>query len=253
MEADWDARLLKASFDRARDWAGENPIKYSLFYGAPAVLLHLAIFFGVLRIGDLVVAIVSVVVVPVALIIFMIGRTHLSMLYEVRQALGELINSVEPEQTSKSFNCELVTLSSNQFAVRVTNSGSTGEFYAKVVELLGVESSPVPISVQWRNDETASTRRISHGDSELLNVVRVRGRRAVDFLQPLSVNQQGYQRVAAMNGEGAPQPLVVARIRVFNRQSNGEGQQTLPLTLTFDNGADAPTPRLEDPVRDPLS
>ena len=251
MAVQWDDRLLEAALRRARIWAGENPIKYSLVFGAPAVVLQAAIFAGVLRIGDLLLAVLSLVIVPTLIVGYMICRTLLAMLYEVREALGEHLDPSQADGDPRNFSCELTNSSANEWALRVVNHDSAGEFHAKVIELDGVESSPAPISIRWRGDETARTRRINLGDSEVLAVVRVRGRRAVDFLQPLSVNAEGYQRVAALNGDRVPgDPSVAAVIRVFNSRPDAEGQRTHILRMTFPNGADAPICQLE-PVAEP--
>ncbi len=246
MAVQWDDRLLEAALRRTRVWAGENPIKYSIVFGAPAVVLQAAIFAGVLRIGDLMLAILSLVIVPVAIVGYMITRTLLTMLYEVREALGAHLDPVADGGDPGNFTCELAPMNANEFAVRIVNHESAGEFHAKVIRLDGVESSPAPISIRWRGDETASTRRINKGDADVLSVVRVRGRRAVDFLQPLSVNVDGYQRVAALNGEQHPDdPTVAAVIRVFNSRPDAEGQRTHLLRMTFHDGADAPVAVLE--------
>ncbi len=245
METQWNERLLRASFRRASSWVRENPIKNRLIFGAPAVALQAAIFAGVLQMGDVLLAAVSLIIAPIVLVAIMVMRTLLVMLYEVRDALGSHLNPVVGDAAAQNFSCELANLGANEIALRVTNHGATGNFHAKVVDLTGVENSPVPISVRWRSNDTEATRRINRGDSELLTVVRVRGRRAVDFLQPTSVNKTGYQRVAALNGDTGPKtPTVAARIRVFNQQSEGEGQRTQVLRLVFTNGADTPVVEL---------
>lgn len=246
MAVQWEDRLLKASFRQAREWAGENPIKYSVIFGAPAVILQVAIFAGVLRISDVLGAIVSLIVVPVAIVLFMIVRTLLVMLYEVREALGQHLDPTVENGDPTNFSCELTNVNSKEIAVRITNHEAAGYFHAKVVDLQGVERSPVPISVRWRSDQSAPSRRINKGDSEVLTVVRIRGRRAVDFLQPLSINEDGYQRVTALNGNEAPgPPSVAATIRVFNQRDDTEGRRTHLLKMTFDNGGDTPTSNLQ--------
>lgn len=249
MALQWDDRLLEAALRRARTWAGENPIKYSIVFGAPAVVLQAAIFAGVLRIGDLLLAVLSLIIVPVAIVGYMATRTLLTMLYEVREALGEHLNPVPSTGDPGNFTCELATMNANELALRIVNHDLAGDFHAKVIKLDGVESSPAPISIRWRGDDSARTRRINRGDSEVLSVVRVRGRRAVDFLQPLSVNSAGYERVVALNGDHKPgDPSVEAVIRVFNSRQGAEGQQTHVLRMTFRNGVDAPTTELEPAV-----
>ena len=209
-------------------------------------MLQAAIFAGVLRIGDLLLAVLSLVIVPVCVVGYMIFRTLLLMLYEVREALGERIDPSLTGSDPGNFSCELTKMGANELALKVVNHDAAGDFHAKVIDLNGVESSPAPISIRWRGDESARTRRINKGDSEVLALVRIRGRRAVDFLQPLSVNADGYQRVAALNGDQAPgDPTVAAVIRVFNSRPDAEGQQTHVLKMTFHNGSEAPISRLE--------
>ena len=239
----WEDRLLKAAWNNLRQWATDNPIQYSLAFGVGAVALQLAIVAGVLRASGLAEALLSLVLVPVALLVFMLGWTLLKMLYEVRAALGEHLAPAAADIADPgNFTCELGAINSNEISVRVTSHETTGDFHARVTELEGVEHDPAPIDLRWRSDVAERVRQINKGDSELLTVVRVRGRQAVDFLQPTPANEDRYQRVVAINGD---QPCQVgAVLKVFNTRTDPARSKTHLLRLTFDNGADVPTPEL---------
>ena len=89
-------------------------------------------------------------------------------------------------------------------------------------------------------------RQIGKGDFELLTVARVRGRRAVDFLQPMQSDKDAYQRVVtnATNSTSDGPDQVAAVLRVFNRRGDAEGSRSHLLRLTFENGSSAPTSTL---------
>ncbi|MGI9612342.1 MAG: hypothetical protein ACR2QO_05510, partial [Acidimicrobiales bacterium] len=158
MEPQWDDRLLSASWRRARSWTADNPIKYSIIFGAPALLLQVGITAGVLRMGGVLQAALSLFLVPFAIMIFMILRTLLVMLYEVREALGEHLAPNDLEVDPENFSCQLTKVSKNEFAVRVSNHDQAGDFEVKVVDLLGVERSPLPIALRWQAEPTESVR-----------------------------------------------------------------------------------------------
>ncbi|MGI9615827.1 MAG: hypothetical protein ACR2QO_23140, partial [Acidimicrobiales bacterium] len=137
--------------------------------------------------------------------------------------------------------------------VRVSNHDQAGDFEVKVVDLLGVERSPLPIALRWQAEPTESVRRINRDDSDVVSVVRVRGRRAIDFLQPATVGKDRYQRVVtSCDGEADQPDEVGAVLRVFNRQATGDGRSSHLLRLRFDNGSDTPTPVFE-PIVDTAS
>ena len=194
----------------------------------------------------------SLFLVPVAIIGFMILRTLLVMLYEVREELGRHLEPGVDEADPENFTCELTDVAKNEIAVRVINHDQPGEFQVKVVDLEGVERKPVPITLRWQAEPTESTRRINRDDSEIVSVVRVRGRRAIDFLQPSVEGKDRYERVATAhngaNGNGHPEEIAVV-LRVFNRQAGGDGRRSHLLRLRFDNGADTPTPELESLIQ----
>ena len=96
----WDDRLIEASVRRAKNWAADNPLKYSIAFGVPAVIFQGLITAGVFRVGGLVEAILSVVLVPIAIVVVMLGRTWLLMLYEVREALGEHVTPARARRRS---------------------------------------------------------------------------------------------------------------------------------------------------------
>lgn len=217
-----------------------------MIFGAPALILQAAITAGFLRMGGELQAFLSLFLVPVAIIGFMIVRTQLLMLYEVRAALGAHFEPGIEEADPENFTCELTDVAKNEIAVRVINHDQPGEFQVKVVDLEGVERKPVPITLRWQAEPSESVRRINRDDSEIVSVVRVRGRRAIDFLQPATDGKDRYERVAtACEGmKGRPEEIGVI-LRVFNRQAGGDGRRSHLLRLRFDNGADTPTPQLE--------
>lgn len=252
MPAPWDARLLDVALARARSWAGENPITYSIVFGVPAVLIQAAITVGVLQGAGLWAAIASIVVVPILIVGFMLVSALLQMLYEVREALGELLDPTVAAGDPTDFSLELASHGGRDVAVRITNHTAAGEFHAKIVELHGVDPCPVPISVRWRDDRTIRTRRINQGDSEVLSVIRVRGRRAVDFLEPVTNGDAGYRRVTALNGSNSngangstrangTAPVagsVGAVLQVFNRRDDAEGHRSHLIEVAFDDSGD---------------
>ncbi len=250
MEPQWDDRLLSASWSRARSWTADNPIKYSVIFGAPALILQVAITAGFLRMGGVLQALLSLFLVPVAIIGFMIMRTWLLMLYEVRDELGRHLDPEGEEADPENFTCELTDVTRNEIAVRVINHDQPGEFQVKVVDLEGVERKPVPITLRWQAEPTESVRRINRDDSDIVSVVRVRGRRAIDFLEPAADGKDRYQRVATAcdSTNGRPDEIGVV-LRIFNRQAGGDGRRSHVLRLRFDNGGDTPTPLLEPLVQ----
>ncbi|MEM8922492.1 MAG: hypothetical protein AAGD35_03250 [Actinomycetota bacterium] len=172
--------------------------------------------------------------------------TLLSMLYEVREELGR---HLAPDATvaSNDFDCELVDSDPDRVHVKVANRNATGRFHAKITEVDGeARNGTWPLTVRWLSDENATARRISRGDSEVLTVVRIRSRRAVDFLRPTG-SEPPYQRVEALaDGE---RWRVEARLVVFNETSEGVvGNQERVLHLCFEPGADVPTARELRPV-----
>ncbi len=266
MEVSWDDRLLTVALARARSWAGDNPITYSIVFGVPAIAIQAAITFGVLQGAGLVAAIVSVVIVPILIVGFMLGAALLQMLYEVRAAMGQLLDPTPVGGPADNFTCELADHDDREIAIRVTNHEAAGDFHAKVVDLTGADRRPVPISIRWRDDAPAPVRRINQGDSEVLRVIRLRGRRRVDFLEPAADGTDCFCRVVAVDGHtgdeangangngvnghghdpaavGGRLPTVAAVVQVFNRRDDAEGSRSHLLELVFDE-RDGP-PRTE--------
>lgn len=239
----WEDRLLEVAWRNARGWAAENPIKYSIAFGAVALALQAAISLGVSQISGLPSTILSVLLLPAALVLFMVGRTLLDMLYEVREAFGE---HVTPRATEPgNFTCELLPSADAEQRIRITNHTGIGLFYARVTQIEGAEHDPSPFDIRWRGDSSARECQISNGDREVLQVVRVRGQEAIDFLKPTPPDQDRYERVAAEAGAEEAR-RVVAHVKVFNETSDSSSFQGHLLELTFDNGADEPSVALLD-------
>ena len=196
--------------------------------------------------GGVLQAALSLLLVPVAIIGLMILRTLLVMLYEVREELGNHLDPAREGADPENFTCELAEIVKNEIAVRVINHDQSGDFQVKVVELQGVERCPVPITLRWQEEPEESVRRINRDDSGIVSVVRVRGRRAIDFLQPAASGRDRYERVAtSCDGPHDRPDEVGAVLRIFNSQAAGDGRQSHLLRLRFDNGSDIPTPKLE--------
>jgi hypothetical protein len=252
VESSWDDRLLSASFREAKAWTAENPITYSIVFGMGALIVQLMITAGFLRVGGVLQAVLSLFVVPVLIIGFMVFRTMLLMLYEVRAELGSHLQPASEQSNPENFTCSLAKISKNEFAILVANHDETGDFQVKVVELRGVEENLAPITLRWQAKPAESLRTINRDDSDVASVVRVRGRRAIDFLQPEADGEDRYQRVAtAGNGHVDRPDEVAAVLRVFNRQAGGDGRQSHLLRLRFDNGSDTPTPLFESVADSP--
>ncbi len=199
MKVQWDERLLKATLRRIRLWASDYPILYTVLFGVLAFAVQALITNIFLQMGNTWAGVLSLLLVPIAIVGFMLVRTLLDMLYEVREALGQHLDPTSVVADPENFSCELVDSADREVAIRVTNNDVAGEFHAKVIDLRGVESNPVPISIRWRGDESSASRRIGSGDFDVLSVVRVRGRRAVDFLEPRAGDDDAYRRVVASN------------------------------------------------------
>lgn len=239
----WEDRLLKTAWRNARHWAANNPIKYSIAFGAAALVLQALISLGVSQISGLISTVLSVLLLPAVLVLLMIGKTLLDMLYEVREAYGEHVSPRRPE--ANNFVCELLPTNSSDQRIRVTNRGGIGSFHARVTQIEGAEHDPSPFDVRWRGDSSAKECQISKGDREVLTVVRVRGQEAIDFLKPTPAEEDRYERVVA-RASARQTRKVVAHLRVFNTTPDSSSSQAHLLELTFDNGADEPSVKLID-------
>ena len=248
MATHWEDKLLRASSRRARAWINDNPILFFLVTAVPPLVVPVGLF----GLVGLVASLVSLLVVPLLMFAMLVGNTHLQMLYEVRAALaGQLGDESDPaadvgaDAGASNFICELVEdPPAGQVLVRVVNEDATGLFSAKVMSVDGVDSNGTwPITARWLADGGARTRRISSGDSEVINLVRVRTKRAVDFLRPTTSDKE-YQRVAAAENGSSAQ--VLAHLMVFNERPDGEGRRRCDLELTFASGSDEPVARLID-------
>jgi hypothetical protein len=244
MAVQWDDRLLRASSRRARAWVNDHPILFFLATAVPPVVIPVGLF-GLVGWAA---SMVSLLVVPLLMFVVLVGNTHLQMLYEVRDALaGRLddrpVEAPDPGGGASNFTCELVEdPPPGQVLVRVVNDDATGRFSAKVMSVDGVDSNGTwPITARWLADAEARSRRIARGDSEVINLVRVRTKRAVDFLRP-TTSEKEYQRVAAVENESSAR--VRAHLMVFNERADGEGRRSCDLELTFANGSDEPSARL---------
>ncbi len=244
MAAHWDDTLLRASYRRARSWTIDHPILFYLVTAVPPVLIPAGVF-GLVGQAE---GLVSLLLVPAVMFGLLVGHTHLQMLYEVRRAIGATLlgeAGLEPAATNGTadFAFELVEdPPPGQVLVRVVNRDATASFHAKVMSVDGVDPNGTwPITARWLADGEARSRRISRGDSEVINLVRVRTRRAVDFLRPVTADKD-YQRVAAVeNGSSA---RVRAHLTVFNRRDDAEDHRSCDLELVFANGSDEPEARL---------
>ncbi len=242
MGVDWDETVLDASLRRARDWASTHPIRFAFLFALPPFLIPAGISRFNVPAG-LIALVVALLVWFLALVVL----TLLSMLYETRAAVGRLVAPVGPVEEASDFDCALVPGEDDRYHLRVSNHGTTGRFHARVMEVAGVEANGTwPLTLRWQGDESASRLRISRGDSELVCAVRVRGRRAVDFLCPVG-GDRDHQRVQA----SADGDLwwVRARIVVFNESDGGDvGRQERELQLAFANGSDRPAVSQLGPV-----
>ena len=216
MHVQWDERLLKTTLRRIRSWAGDYPILYTVLFGVLALAVQALITNSFLQMGNTLAGVLSLLLVPIAIVGFMLVRTLLEMLYETRHALGQHLDPTMTVGDPQNFSCELVDGPEREVAIRITNHDVAGEFQAKVIDLRGVESNPVPISVRWRGNESSTSRRIDQGDFDVLSVVRVRGRRAVDFLEPRLHDNDAYRRVVASH---------LAPTVGNGRQGNGNGRE----------------------------
>ena len=209
MAAHWDDGLLRASLRRVESWWSEHHL---LSLGVTAVIeLVISLgFFGLVGVAQ---GLASLILVPVAMFVILVINTHLRMVREARQAIGRLLEPPEPTVDDaghgiRNFSFELVDEPPpGQVLVRVRNADTAGEFSAKVMSVEGVDTNGTwPITARWLADPEARSRRIGQGDSEVISLVRVRTKRAVDFLRPTSSSKE-YQRVAATeNGSAAPGP-----------------------------------------------
>ena len=244
MAAHWDDGLLRASLRRVESWWSEHHL---LSLGVTAVIeLVISLgFFGLVGVAQ---GLASLILVPVAMFVILVINTHLRMVREARQAIGRLLEPPEPTVDDeghgiRNFSFELVDEPPpGQVLVRVRNADAAGEFSAKVMSVDGVDTNGTwPITARWLADPEARSRRIGQGDSEVISLVRVRTKRAVDFLRPTSSSKE-YQRVAATeNGSAA---RVRAQLRVFNQRDDGEGHLSCGVELEFVDGEDEPRARL---------
>ena len=244
MAAHWDDGLLRASLRRVESWWSEHHL---LSLGVTAVIeLVISLgFFGLVGVAQ---GLASLILVPVAMFVILVINTHLRMVREARQAIGRLLEPPEPAADDeghgiRNFSFELVDEPPpGQVLVRVRNADAAGEFSAKVMSVDGVDTNGTwPITARWLADPEARSRRIGQGDSEVISLVRVRTKRAVDFLRPTSSSKE-YQRVAATeNGSAA---RVRAQLRVFNQRDGGEGHLSCGVELEFVDGEDEPRARL---------
>ena len=248
MAAHWDDGLLQASLRRVETWWSDHHL---LSLGVTAVIeLVISLgFFGLVGVAE---GLASLILVPVAMFAILVVNTHLRMVREARQAVGRLLEGPDPSEADRAgirnFSFELVDdPPPGQVLVRVRNADAAGQFSAKVMSVEGVDTNGTwPITARWLADPEARSRRIGQGDSEVISLVRVRTKRAVDFLRPTSSSKE-YQRVAATeNGSAA---RVRAHLRVFNRRDDGEGHLSCGIELVFVDGEDEPRARLlSEPV-----
>ncbi len=245
MDPQWDDTLLRASLRRVESWWSEHHL---MSLGVTAVV-ELAVSLGFLGLVGVAQGLASLIVVPIVMFLGLVVHTHLRMVREARQAIGALLApesavDEDPSEASiRNFRCELVEdAPAGHVLLRVRNQDAAGEFSAKVVSVDGVDTNGTwPITARWLADPEARSRPIGRGDAEVLNLVRVRTKRAVDFLRPTSSSKE-YQRVAATeNGSAA---RVRAQLRVFNRRDDIEGHVSCALELVFPNGGDEPEARL---------
>ncbi|MEM9564258.1 MAG: hypothetical protein AAGA93_16670 [Actinomycetota bacterium] len=244
MAAHWNDTLLRASYRRARSWTIDHPILFYLITAVPPVLIPA----GVFGLFGLVEGLVTLLVVPALMFLVLVWHTHLQMLYEVRRAIGAQLAGdadavADGVETTADFAFELVEdPPPGQVLVRVVNRDATADFQAKVMSVDGVDPNGTwPITARWLADGEARSRRISRGDSEVINLVRVRTKRAVDFLRPVSADKE-YQRVSVVeNGSSA---RVRAHLTVFNQRDDAEDHRSCDLELIFANGSDEPEARL---------
>jgi hypothetical protein len=235
----WDDTLLRATVRRVGDWWSEHHL-LSLGITTGVELVISIGFFSFVGVNQ---GLASLVVVPLLMFVALVIHTHLRMVREARQAIGRLRNP-EPDAAAevasvRNFTVEVVEDSPpGQVQVRVRNRDAAGEFSAKVMSVEGVDTNGTwPITARWHNAPEARSREIGQGDSEVISLVRVRTRRAVDFLRPTTSSKE-YQRVAVSpNGSSA---TVRAHLRVFNRRNEVEGHQSRWIELTFTDGDDEP-------------
>lgn len=236
MGVNWDESLLGASFRRAKEWAGDQPIWFAVLTAVPPLLIPA----GVLGLQGRAAAITSLALVAVAMFVAMVANTLLHMLYDVRRELGRHLEPAVGQATGADFDCELIQGDDDRVQVKVVNNDETSLFHAKIMEVKGEDRNGTwPITVRWLNDEDANDRKISQGDSEVLNIARIRGRRAIDFLRPTSY-EPAYQRVAA-GAAGDDSMTVRAHLVIFSERAQAVARKERYLELVFENGADLPS------------
>lgn len=238
-ESHWDDTLLRASLRRVESWWTEHHL-LSLGVTAGVELVISLGFFGLVGVAQ---GLASLILVPVVMFLALVGHTHLRMVREARLAIGRLLHPDTDDdgdhQGIRNFSFEVIDdPPPGQVLVRVRNQDATGQFSAKVMSVEGVDTNGTwPITARWLADPEARSRQIGQGDSEVINLVRVRTKRAVDFLRPTSSSKE-YQRVAAVeNGSSAK---VRAHLRVFNRRADVEGHQSRWIELEFADGDEEP-------------
>ncbi|MEL7156719.1 MAG: hypothetical protein AAFN30_08980 [Actinomycetota bacterium] len=236
MGVNWTETLLRASFRRARELASEQPIWFAVLTAVPPLLIPA----GVLGLQGRAAALVSFALVALVMFVAMIANTLLQMLYEVRRELGRHLDPGAQGVAGSNFDCELIKGDEDRVQVKVVNNDETGQFHAKIMEVKGEDRNGTwPITVRWLNDEQARERKISQGDSEVLTIARIRGRRAIDFLRPTTY-EPAYQRVAA-GADGGDSMTVRAHLVIFNERADAVARTERCLQLVFENGSDLPS------------
>ncbi len=172
---DWERRLLPAAWRRTRESTNRGIIFATALALATITISALAVA------GPGVVALLAIGVAVAAILLVQLVLTHLDMLYEVRKAVGGLLNPAAPH--AADFEVVDEWRPSGQVDLKVANHGAPGRVTVRVVGVDGLnEQHDTPWTVPWDATAVASAE-IGRDDERTIRLVHVRYIGRLDFTQ----------------------------------------------------------------------